>query len=54
MIAEVLHSAAGELLAVRTPEGREVLVPFVAPSSPSVALADGTVTIDPPEGLLDL
>ena len=54
MIAEVLHSAAGELLAVRTPEGREVLVPFVRDIVPEVALADGTVTIDPPEGLLDL
>jgi len=54
VIAEVLHSAAGELLAVRTPEGREVLVPFVRDIVPEVALADGIVTIDPPEGLLDL
>ena len=54
VIAEVLHSAAGELLAVRTPDGREVLVPFVRDIVPEVALADGTVTIDPPEGLLDL
>jgi 16S rRNA processing protein RimM len=52
-VAEVLHTAAGELLAVRTDE-REVLVPFVSAIVTSVSLADAVVEIDPPEGLLEL
>lgn len=57
VVAEVLHTAAGELLAVRRDEGgesREVLVPFVTAIVTSVSLDDQTVEIDPPEGLLDL
>jgi 16S rRNA processing protein RimM len=53
-VAEVLHTAAGELLSVRTPEGAEVLVPFVSAMVTSVSLAEGIVEIDPPDGLLDL
>ena len=53
-VAEVLHTAAGELLSVHTPGGGEVLVPFVSAIVTSVSLADGVVEIDPPEGLLDL
>lgn len=54
-VAEVLHSAAGELLSIR-PEGepsRELLVPFVAAIVTKVSVADGVIEIDPPEGLLD-
>lgn len=57
IVAEVLHTAAGELLAVRRKNGsemREVLVPFVGAIVTSVSLDEGTVEIDPPEGLLDL
>ncbi|RAU92553.1 ribosome maturation factor RimM [Mycobacterium colombiense] len=57
VVAEVLHTAAGELLAVRRESGdqeREVLVPFVSAIVTAVSLDDGTVEIDPPEGLLDL
>lgn len=53
-VTEVLHTAAGELLSVRTAEGREVLVPFVSAIVTSVSLADRLVEIDPPEGLLNL
>jgi 16S rRNA processing protein RimM len=53
-VAEVLHTAAGELLSVRTAEEGEVLVPFVSAIVTSVSLADRTIEIDPPEGLLDL
>ena len=54
-VAEVLHTAAGELLAVRADgDGGEVLVPFVSAIVTSVSLADGMVEIDPPEGLLEL
>jgi len=49
----VLHTAAGELLAVRGDSG-EVLVPFVTAIVTSVSLEDRLVEIDPPEGLLDL
>ena len=56
VVAEVLHTAAGEILAVRPIEGDvpEILVPFVGAIVTSVSLADGLVEIDPPEGLLDL
>ena len=56
VVAEVLHTAAGEILAVRPADGDgpEVLVPFVGAIVTSVSLADGTVEIDPPDGLLDL
>ena len=53
-VAEVLHTAAGELLAVRREDGTEALVPFVADIVTSVSRADGVVVIDPPEGLLEL
>jgi 16S rRNA processing protein RimM len=52
-VAGVLHTAAGELLSVRTVKG-EVLVPFVAAIVTSVSLADQVIEIDPPEGLLEL
>ena len=52
-VAEVLHTAAGELLSVRSEAG-EVLVPFVSAIVTSVSLADQTIEIDPPEGLLEL
>jgi 16S rRNA processing protein RimM len=53
-VAEVLHTAAGELLSVRTADGAEVLVPFVSAIVTSVSLDDGLLQIDPPDGLLDL
>jgi 16S rRNA processing protein RimM len=53
-VTEVLHTAAGELLAVRRTCGGELLVPFVAAIVTAVSLADRTVEIDPPEGLLGL
>lgn len=52
-VIEVLHTAAGELLAVRAGE-REVLVPFVGAIVTSVSLADRLVEIDPPDGLLEI
>jgi 16S rRNA processing protein RimM len=54
-VAEVLHTAAGELLAVsRDDEAGELLVPFVSAIVTSVSLDSCTVEIDPPEGLLEL
>lgn len=59
VVRDVLHSPAGELLAIaiEDPEAdkgeREALVPFVAAIVPEVDLEAGTVVLDPPEGLLD-
>ncbi|KAA8964262.1 ribosome maturation factor RimM [Mycobacterium sp.] len=54
IVGEVLHTAAGELLAVRRDDGAELLVPFVGAIVTSVSLDSGTIEIDPPEGLLEL
>lgn len=53
VVAEVLHTAASELLAVRRDDGSEALVPFVTAIVPTVDVKAGRVVIDPPEGLLD-
>jgi 16S rRNA processing protein RimM len=54
-VADVLHTAAGELLAVkRDDQAGELLVPFVSAIVTSVSLEARTVEIDPPEGLLEL
>ncbi|WP_375484372.1 ribosome maturation factor RimM [uncultured Mycobacterium sp.] len=53
-VTEVLHTAAGELLAVNRDDAGELLVPFVSAIVTSVSLESRTVEIDPPEGLLEL
>ncbi len=53
-VTEVLHTAAGELLAVNRGEAGEVLVPFVSAIVTSVSLDACVVEIDPPDGLLEL
>jgi 16S rRNA processing protein RimM len=52
-VAEVLHLPSQDLLAVRTADGREVLIPFVAQIVPSIDLEAGRVVVDPPPGLID-
>jgi 16S rRNA processing protein RimM len=54
VVAEVLHPPGADLLAVRRPDGTEVLVPFVRAIVPTVDLAERRVVVDPPEGLLEL
>ncbi len=44
---------AQDLLVVRTPDGREVLVPFVTALVPDVDIDAGVVVVDPPGGLFD-
>jgi 16S rRNA processing protein RimM len=51
-VHEVLHLPMQDVLAVRSEQGREVLVPFVADIVPSVDLEGGRVLVDPPAGLL--
>ena len=54
-VTDVLHLPHGDVLVVRRDGGAtEVLVPFVKAIVPDVDLAAGTLTVDPPEGLLDL
>lgn len=53
-VSEVLHTPGGELLSIRSPEHREILVPFVSAIVTSISLPDKVIDIDPPEGLLEL
>jgi 16S rRNA processing protein RimM len=53
-VSDVVHLPASVLLVVRTPQGREVLVPFVASIVPEVDLAGHRVVVDPPPGLIEL
>ncbi|GAA1012961.1 hypothetical protein GCM10009551_099300 [Nocardiopsis tropica] len=53
VIAEVLHPPGGELLSVKAPDGREILIPFVTAIVPTIDVAGGFVEVDAPEGLLD-
>ena len=52
VLDSVLHLPGGDVLAVRTPAGREVLVPFVRAIGPTVTRE--RIEIDPPDGLIDL
>ncbi len=52
-VRDVVHAPAADYLVIDV-EGRERLVPFVAAMVPSVDVAAGTVTVDPPEGLFEL
>ena len=47
-----MHRGAQDLLVVRTPDGREVLVPFVAALVPVVDLDAGVVVVVDLPGLL--
>ncbi len=52
-VTDVVHLPAQDLLAIRTPDERDVLVPFVAAMVPTVDVAGRRIVIDPPPGLLD-
>ena len=52
-VEEVLHLPSQDLLVVRGPEDREVLVPFLAAFVPTVDVAGRRIVIDPPAGLLN-
>jgi 16S rRNA processing protein RimM len=53
-VTDVVHTAAGELLAIGRPDGGEHLVPFVRDIVPTVDRAGGLLVVDAPPGLLDL
>lgn len=54
VVTDVLHPPGSDLLAVRRPDDRELLLPFVAAIVPTVEVAAGRIVVDLPEGLLDL
>lgn len=53
-VSEVFDTATGHLLEVATPDGRELLVPFVRQIVVRVDPAAGVLEIDAPPGLLEL
>jgi 16S rRNA processing protein RimM len=53
-IADLLHLPGQDVLAVKRPDGPEVLIPFVKQFVPTVDVAAKRVVVDPPAGLLDL
>jgi 16S rRNA processing protein RimM len=53
-IVRIDHGPGADMLIVGRPDGRQTLVPFVAPIVPTVDLAAGHVVITPPDGLLEL
>ncbi len=51
-IREIWETGAHDVLVVRTPDGRQVLVPTAREIMTGVDVESGRVTIDPPPGLL--
>ncbi|QNI72264.1 16S rRNA processing protein RimM [Synechococcus sp. NOUM97013] len=49
-----LISGGNELLEIKTPDGRTLMVPFVEAIVPEVHLNDGWLLVTPPPGLLEL
>ena len=49
-VSDVVHLPTSVLLSVARPEGREVLVPFVASIVPEVDVPGGRVVVDLPPG----
>jgi 16S rRNA processing protein RimM len=53
-VLDVVHTPAGELLAIGRPDDGEHLVPFVREIVPTVDLPGRRLVVDAPPGLLDL
>ena len=54
VVDDVVHLPSQDLLGVKRDAGREVLVPFVAEIVTGIDVDAGRITVDLPEGLLDL
>jgi 16S rRNA processing protein RimM len=52
-VDDVLHPAQ-DVLVIKTPDAREIMIPFVKAIDPGVDIPGGVLTINPPEGLLNL
>ncbi|WP_368661054.1 PRC-barrel domain-containing protein, partial [Corynebacterium stationis] len=53
-VTGITHGPVQSLLEAKLDNGKEALIPFVEEIVPEVDLEEGTCTITPPEGLLDL
>ena len=53
-VREVMRTGGTELLVVDAADGREVLIPFAEAICTEVDVQGKRITVDPPEGLLDL
>ena len=53
IVHEVSHLPAHDMLVVRTPDERDVLVPFVDAFVPTIDVPGKRIVITPPDGLLD-
>lgn len=53
-ITRIQHGPAQDMLVVSRPDRRQALIPFIRQMVPTVDIAAGVVTVDLPEGLLDL
>ncbi|CAB4879217.1 unannotated protein [freshwater metagenome] len=54
VVAEVIHLPSQDMLAVRTIDERDLLVPFIEMFVPTVDIAARRIVIDPPAGLMDV
>lgn len=52
-VIAVQDFGAGDLLELRLADGRQVYVPFTRAVVPTVDVAGGRLTVDPPDGLLE-
>ena len=52
-VDDVLHSGQ-DVLVIKSPDGRDIMIPFVKPLVPEVDVPGGYLAINPPEGLLNL
>ena len=53
-VREVMRTGGAEILVVDAADGREVLIPFAESICTEVDIEVKRITVDPPEGLLDL
>ena len=53
VVEEVSHLPAQDVLVVRSPDDREILIPFVAAFVPTIDVAAKRIVVTPPDGLLN-
>lgn len=53
-VREVYEGSASDLLVVRRPDAKDLLIPFVREMIRRIDVTERVLEIDPPEGLLDL
>ena len=53
VVEEVSHLPSQDLLVIRAPDDREILIPFVSAFAPTIDIASRRIIVTPPDGLLD-